>query len=123
MGWASSVVSPPEGDMSAYCSNLRSLLQRDDIVYLPGHGPPLPEPQVHVVALLRHREQRERQIQDLLKSAPSRIDEIVDALYKKEHPRLYRAAKRNAFAHLLKLQDEGSVRQRRDNRWEPLFRV
>ena len=62
MGWSSSVVSPPNGDMAAYVASLKKLLGRADTLYLPGHGPALPDPHPYVQALLEHRMAREESI-------------------------------------------------------------
>ena len=59
MGWSTSVISPPDGDMQAYMRSLKRLLERDDAIYRPTHGPPITEPRRHVEALIAHREKRE----------------------------------------------------------------
>lgn len=109
MSWSSSVVSPPNGDMAAYFRSLRRLLERPDRIYLPGHGPKLPEPQAFVQDLLNHRTQREQEILRVLRAGPSEVPAMVSALYHKVHPRLVQAAERNVLAHLLKLEEEGQV--------------
>ena len=110
MSWSSTVVSPPSGDMCAYFASLDKLLGRDDAVYLPGHGPPLPKPRNLVRELLAHRQARERAIADAL-AGGQRADTytLMNALYSQVDPRLRRAAERNVLAHLLKLQAEGRV--------------
>jgi len=107
MSWSSSVVSPPGGDMAAYCDSLRRLLGREDDLYLPGHGPPLPRPRQLVRALLTHRLAREAAIASALAEGPKATGAITAALYAKIDPALHRAAERNVLAHLLKLQAEG----------------
>ncbi len=107
MSWSSSVVSPPDGDMTAYFASLRRLLARDDRVYLPGHGPPLPEPRDLVAELLRHREAREAAIVAALGPRPAAIAQLVAAVYRDTDPALLRAAERTVIAHLLKLEREG----------------
>jgi glyoxylase-like metal-dependent hydrolase (beta-lactamase superfamily II) len=110
MSWNSTVVSPPGGDMKAYVASLKRLLDRADDVFLPGHGPPLPEPRKLTRALLFHRMERERAIQAALAKGPSTTTAIRDKLYAQVHPRLQRAAERNVLSHLLKLEGEGKVR-------------
>jgi len=110
MSWSSSIVSPPGGDMAAYIDSLRLMLSRDDCLYLPGHGPPLPNPRHYVEDLLKHRLKREEAIAQLLCRGPLTTWGLVDRLYSKTHPWLRRAAERNVAAHLLKLQREGLVR-------------
>lgn len=111
MSWSSSVVSPPNGDMALYCRSLDRLLARDDLLFLPGHGPPLSDPAAYVEELLRHRVARENEILDLLRAAAAEPEQIVRALYAKRDPRLFRAAERNVVAHLDKLEKEGAVRR------------
>src|SRR3712207_5293845 len=60
MSWSSSIVSPPGGDMAAYIASLRLMLSRNDSLYLPGHGPPLPNPKPYVEELLNHRSEERR---------------------------------------------------------------
>jgi glyoxylase-like metal-dependent hydrolase (beta-lactamase superfamily II) len=106
MSWNSSVVSPPDGDMRAYFASLRRVLDRNDDIFLPGHGPPLPEPRKLTRALLFHRMERERSILARLAKAPATTLALRDALYSQTHPRLQRAAERNVLSHLLKLEAE-----------------
>jgi len=109
MSWNSSVVSPPDGDMRAYFASLRRVLDRSDDVFLPGHGPALPEPRKLTRALLFHRMERERSILARLAKAPATTVALRDALYSQTHPRLQRAAERNVLSHLLKLEAEGKA--------------
>ena len=109
MSWNSSVVSPPDGDMRAYFASLRRVLDRTDDVFLPGHGPALPEPRKLTRALLFHRMERERSILARLAKAPATTVALRDALYSQTHPRLRLAAERNVLSHLLKLEAEGKV--------------
>lgn len=109
MSWSSSVVSPPDGDMAAYFNSLRVLLDRNDDVFLPGHGPKLPDPRDLVRDLLDHRTAREQAIATALRKGPSDTYTLMDSLYSQVHPRLRRAAERNVLAHLLKLEGEGKV--------------
>lgn len=110
MAWNSTVVSPPDGDMQAYFASLRRVLERSDDVFLPGHGPALPEPRKLTRALLFHRIERERAILAQLVKGPATTAALRDALYSQTHPRLRQAAERNVLAHLLKLQAEGKAR-------------
>lgn len=111
MSWSSSIVSPPGGDMTDYVASLRRMLARDDALYLPGHGPPLPEPRPYVQALIDFRLKRENAIAAALEDGPAGTWDLVDRLYSKTDPWLRRAAERNVTAHLLKLQSEGRVEQ------------
>jgi glyoxylase-like metal-dependent hydrolase (beta-lactamase superfamily II) len=111
MSWSTSVVSPPDGDMAAYFESLRKLLDRSDDAFLPGHGPPLPEPRNLVREMLAHRMMREQAIRRKLAQGPAGTYALMDTLYSQVHPRLRRAAERNVLAHLLKLEAEGKVRR------------
>jgi glyoxylase-like metal-dependent hydrolase (beta-lactamase superfamily II) len=109
MSWNSSVISPPDGDMKAYFASLRRVLDRADDVYLPGHGPALPEPHRLTRALLFHRMERERAIQVALTKGPATTAGLRDKMYGQIDPRLQRAAERSVLAHLLKLEAEGKA--------------
>ncbi|GAO54320.1 metallo-beta-lactamase family protein [Novosphingobium sp. MD-1] len=109
MGWSTSVVSPPDGDMAAYMASLQKLHDREDRVYYPAHGPAIPNPRQFVRGMLGHRRQRERQIVTLLESAPRTIEGMVAAMYKGLDPRLHGAAGRSVLAHLIDLERQGRV--------------
>lgn len=110
MGWATSVVSPPDGDMTAYMASLEKLLGRDDRVYYPGHGELIERPQRLVRGLLGHRKQREGQIQRLLAAGTGAIPAMVEKMYVGVDKRLYPAAERSVLAHLIDLERRGLVR-------------
>ncbi len=115
MSWSSSIVSPPDGDMAAYFESLHLLLDRQDALYLPGHGPPLPAPHDLVRNLLAHRQMREAAILEALGAdGATDIVSLRERLYSQTDERLQRAAERNVLAHLLKLKAEGKVRQAGD---------
>lgn len=107
MGWSTSVVSPPDGDMGAYMASLTRLYERDDAVYYPAHGPAVDNPRQLVRGMLGHRRQREAQILRLLGEGPQRIVEMVPQMYKGLDPRLNGAAGRSVLAHLVELEKQG----------------
>ena len=109
MGWSTSVISPPAGSITDYLANLRRLLGRDDEVYYPTHGPPIPDPQAYVQSLIDHRLLRERQIVDQLAGGPRTIPEIVAVLYADVRPELHEPAGRSVHAHLIALGEAGRV--------------
>ena len=109
MGWSTSVISPPDGDMAAYMASLNKLHDRDDRVYYPAHGPAVDNPRQLVRGLLGHRRQRERQILKLLEEAPHEIVAMVPKMYKGLDPRLTGAAGRSVLAHLIDLERQGRV--------------
>ncbi|HUE80197.1 MAG TPA: MBL fold metallo-hydrolase [Sphingomicrobium sp.] len=109
MGWSTTVVFPPDGDMAAYMASLDILQKRDDRIYYPAHGPPVTNPRQHVRGFIGHRKQRERQIRSLLEERSRTISEIVAAAYPGLDPRLVTAAGGSVFAHLLDLEARGLV--------------
>ncbi len=107
MGWSTSVISPPDGEMTAYMASLDKLLERRDQVYWPTHGPAITEPHAHVRAFIAHRREREDGILDCLSAGIERIDAIVERLYLDLPPGLRRAAGRSVLAHLIDLVGRG----------------
>ncbi|WP_353204837.1 MBL fold metallo-hydrolase [Sphingomonas sp.] len=109
MGWSTSIVSPPDGDMAAYMASLEKLLHRADRIYYPAHGDPVENPQRLARGMLGHRKQREGQILRLLRTAPATIPAMVARLYLGLDPRLFPAAERSVLAHLIDLRDRDLV--------------
>jgi glyoxylase-like metal-dependent hydrolase (beta-lactamase superfamily II) len=112
MGWSTTVVSPPDGDMADYMASLERLLARDDRVYYPAHGPAVQDPRGHVRRLIEHRRMRERQIIGQLEQGERRIPAMVAAIYADIDPRLFPAAGRSVLAHLVDLERRNRVRTR-----------
>jgi glyoxylase-like metal-dependent hydrolase (beta-lactamase superfamily II) len=110
MGWSTTVVSPPDGDMAAYVDSLRKVAGRADHTYWPTHGPRIAAPQRYVDALVAHRLERERQIVETLGSGVAEIPDVVARLYADVAVELHKAAGRTVLAHLGKLVDDGVVR-------------
>ena len=110
MGWATTVVAPPDGDMGAYIESLNRLLSRDDEIYLPTHGAPINNPKRFVRAVRTHRLMRDGQIIEQLKNGRTRIKEIVAVMYSDIDKRLHGAAALNVLAHLIRLVRIGSVK-------------
>jgi glyoxylase-like metal-dependent hydrolase (beta-lactamase superfamily II) len=109
MGWSTSVISPPDGDMTQYMASLAKLLPRPDVRYYPTHGSPIDAPQAYVGQLIAHRIEREEQVLACLRGGMDSIETMVAKLYADVDPRLHRAAARSVQAHLLKLVEEGRV--------------
>lgn len=109
MGWSTSVIAPPDGDMAAYMASLDKLLARQDLVYWPTHGPAITEPHRHVRAFIAHRREREAAIIDCLKSGIDSVPGMVERLYIGLDPRLRGAAGRSVLAHLIDLIDRDIV--------------
>lgn len=116
MGWSTTVVVPPDGDMAAYMASLDKLRQRNDRIYYPAHGPAVGKPRDYVRHLIGHRMQRERQILSLVSKQPRPIPDIVANAYPALDPRLVTAAAGSVLAHLLDLERRGLV-QRQEEEW------
>jgi glyoxylase-like metal-dependent hydrolase (beta-lactamase superfamily II) len=110
MGWSTTVIAPPDGDMTAYFASLDTLLKREDKVYFPAHGPAVEKPRAHVRALVTHRRMREKQILSRLEAGEDRIPAMVETMYRDVDPRLHGAAGRSVLAHLLDLERRGLVK-------------
>ena len=109
MGWSTTVVFPPDGDMGAFMASLDKLRQRGDRIFYPAHGPPVTNPQQLLRGLIGHRMQREKQILKLVGKEPRPIPDIVAAAYPGLDPRLVPAAGGSVLAHLLDLEARGLV--------------
>jgi glyoxylase-like metal-dependent hydrolase (beta-lactamase superfamily II) len=109
MGWSTTVVAPPDGDMGAYRASLAKLLGREDALYRPTHGPAIEDPRSLVRAYMAHREEREAAIMTRLAAGDERVEDIVRAVYVGLDPRLFAAAGRSVLAHLEELVARGTV--------------
>lgn len=116
MGWSTTVIAPPDGDMAAYMESLQALLRREDRTYFPAHGPPVEKPHSHVRALMTHRRMREKQILAQIEGGEGRIPVMVETMYRDVDPRLHPAAGRSVLAHLVDLEGRGLVREEGE-RW------
>lgn len=114
MGWSTTVVAPPDGDMADYRASLGKLLARDDRVLWPTHGGPVHEPKPLIRALRDHRSEREQQILSCLQDGNGTIPDIVARLYADVDRRLHPAAARTVLAHLIQLENEGHVQRNGD---------
>lgn len=110
MGWSTSIVSPPDGHMKTYMDSLALLLERDDEVYWPTHGAPIHDPKTFVQAFIDHRENREIQIGEQLRAGRNQIKDMVPVMYADIDKRLYPAAARSVFAHMIHMVETGRVR-------------
>jgi glyoxylase-like metal-dependent hydrolase (beta-lactamase superfamily II) len=116
MGWSTSVVSPPDGDMTAYMASLQKLYDREDRVYYPAHGPEITKTRQFVRGMIGHRRQRESQILRQIEAGNDRIPAMVPLMYKGVDQRLWPAAERSVLAHLIDLERRGRV-ARSDEIW------
>lgn len=110
MGWSTSLVSPPDGDMAAFMESLSRLAARSgDRWFLPGHGPAITDPAARLRALTQHRRGREAAILEALRGGPASADALARQVYAELDPRLLPAAARNVLAHLLHLAERGAA--------------
>ena len=120
MGWSTSIVSPPDGDMAEYMRSMQKLLERDDAVYYPAHGEAVDNPQRLVRGMMGHRKHREGQILRHLEMGEGegrRIVDMVPEMYKGTDIRLHPAAARSVLAHLLDLEQRGLAQHVLDDVW------
>jgi glyoxylase-like metal-dependent hydrolase (beta-lactamase superfamily II) len=109
MGWATTIVAPPDGAMSDYMASLNKLAKRPEQIYFPGHGPAIKEATRFVNYLILHRKAREDSILHRLAKGPTDIPTIVRASYIGIDPRLVGAAGMSVLAHLEDLVTRGVV--------------
>ena len=109
MGWSTTVIAPPDGDMADYMASLDKLRARGDRVYYPAHGPAVGNPRQLVRGMIGHRRQRERQIVKLLGESPQDIAAMVPRMYKGVNEYLWPAAGLSVLAHLIDLERRGVV--------------
>ena len=111
MAWATSVIAPPDGDMGQYFASLRKLLEREDQVYHPGHGPSRRDPLPLVRGYLAHRRMREEAIRARVEQGARSVGEIVASIYAEVDPKLHGAAALSTTAHLDHLVAQGRLRK------------
>lgn len=109
MGWSTSIVSPPDGDMGAYMASLHRLADRTWSRFLPGHGDPVDAPDQRLQDLINHRQTREAQLLTALADGPSGIPALTARVYRDIPHHLLPAAERNVLAHLLDLASRNRV--------------
>ncbi len=110
MGWSTSVISPPDGDMAAYMASLDLLLQRDDRIYWPTHGPSIVETRRHVEAFIAHRREREDQIENCVADGIRHINDMVPRMYAELPEFMYPAAARSVLAAVICMVSSGRLR-------------
>ncbi|MGF1462127.1 MAG: MBL fold metallo-hydrolase [Maricaulaceae bacterium] len=109
MGWSTSVISPPDGDMGDYLASLERVRARDFATLWPTHGAPITEPGPFVDAYIAHRRAREAQIRDQLARGQTQIKAIVPELYSAVDPKLWPAACHSVLAHMIHMVKTGRV--------------
>ncbi|WP_312796168.1 MBL fold metallo-hydrolase [Tianweitania sp.] len=114
MAFATTVVAPPDGSMSDFMASLDRLLQRDDRLYLPGHGGNVDNPLRFVRGLKAHRKMRERAILERFSAGDRTIKDVVAAIYRDTDPRLHGAAALSVYAHVEDLVARGLLQAEPD---------
>lgn len=109
MAWSTSIISPPDGDMADYMSSLELLLDRDDSVYWPTHGPGIDDPKPFVSSFIAHRLERETQILKNLRDGLHGISDMVPLMYQELPPAMYPAAAHQVFATMIYLVERDLV--------------
>lgn len=109
MGWASSLVSPPDGDLTDFMASCARLQERTWRSFLPGHGAVIEYPHDRLTWLITHRKSREAAILDALSQAPATASMLTRAIYIDTPPALLRAAERNVLAHLIDLAGNSRI--------------
>ena len=109
MGWSTTVVSPPDGDMRAYMHSLRKVAARHDRILWPTHGNPVTDPAPFLDAYLTHRLEREQQVLTQVRDGVASIEAMVKVLYANVREELHKPAGRSVLSHLVKLVDDELV--------------
>ncbi|WP_169544664.1 MBL fold metallo-hydrolase [Sneathiella aquimaris] len=109
MGWSTSIVSPPDGDMSDYIASLKKIQAFDHARYWPTHGPAIDNPKSFVQGLIDHRYERMDQIKECLKNGPMTVIEMVQRMYQDIPEYLHPAAARSVYSHLIMMVEDGKV--------------
>jgi glyoxylase-like metal-dependent hydrolase (beta-lactamase superfamily II) len=109
MGWSTTVITPPDGDMGDYLASLALIRDREFTTLWPTHGPPIREVTPFIEAYIEHRKDRERQILEQLAAGETRIKEMVPKMYIGVDPRLYAPAAHSVLAAMIQLVKSGRV--------------
>ncbi|WP_169569898.1 MBL fold metallo-hydrolase [Sneathiella limimaris] len=123
MGWSTSIVSPPDGDMKQYLESLEKLLDFDHDRYWPTHGPAIDNPKEHVKGLIAHRHSRIDQIRSCLQEGPASIPEMVKKMYKDVPEYLHPAAARSVYSHIILMVETGEVKTEGDLRVSSTYQL
>ena len=123
MGWSTSLVSPPDGDMADYMASLRRIGKLCVARMFPGHGAPIETPAQRVADLIAHRQSREAAILAALAEGPASPEELVRMIYGELQPGLQRAAERSVLAHLLDLCDHNRVSNPQEHHRSAAYRI
>lgn len=121
MGWASSLVSPPDGDLTDFMAACRRLQARRWRVFYPGHGAPIETPQARLDWLIAHRLGRENAILEALSQGPCTAADLTSSIYVDIPKGLLPAATRNVLAHLIDLHGKSLVQTKAEIEVDAVF--
>lgn len=110
MGWSTTVIVPPDGNMNDYINSLKKLLKRSEKDFCPTHGPIIENPKDILEKYITHRMERERQITDAIKSGKNKIPDIVKIIYKDIDVGLHPAAAMSTLAHLKRMEKNNEIK-------------
>jgi len=110
MGWSTTIVSPPDGNMQDYLNSLEKMMLRDDEIYYPTHGIPIEKPMKFIRQLFAHRLRRDKEIIRAMENGAHTVEDMLAKVYPKIKKELHVAASRTIFAHLIRLVDLGEVK-------------
>lgn len=123
MGWASSLVSPPDGDLTDFMASCARLQMRGWQAFFPGHGEMIANPKARLAWLIAHRKSREAAILEALQGGDADAHSLARTIYTDTPDRLMNAAARNVLAHLIDLKGKGLVEVIGKLSAEALFRL
>ena len=109
MAWSTTIVSPPDGDMSSYMQSLYKVQERSESVLWPTHGDAIRNPRNYIQQLIEHRQLRERQVLECLSQEIRSIPKMVEKMYESVPSALHPAAARSVLAHIIWLVEKGEV--------------
>ena len=121
MGWASTLISPPDGDLGDYFRSLDKLGREAARVFYPGHGAPVANPAARLAGMVAHRQARSAQIRAILAGGPAPLATITAAIYTDTPAALRPAAARNCFSHLIEMTQQSQVSASPDLRPDAVF--
>jgi glyoxylase-like metal-dependent hydrolase (beta-lactamase superfamily II) len=109
MGWSTTVITPPDGDMTDYLKSLQAIRERGFATLWPTHGPPIRDVAAFIDAYAEHRQERMDQILLALSNGPATIRELVPNLYRDVDARLHPAAARSMLAAIIHMERGGEI--------------
>ena len=109
MGWSTTVIVPPDGNMNDYINSLKKLLKRSENNFYPTHGPIIERPKELVTKYIEHRMEREKQITEAIKLGNKKIPDMVRIIYKDVDTSLHPAAAMSTLAHLKRMKENNEI--------------